>query len=181
MEDVVFESLPVNVQPGEELSEYDKRLKRAARFGIDPTTAAGPQAKAAEVIMTDEMDADRAFNTMELGSAAPKVDKIKTQIDRIKARQERFGEEVDKVASCKINQLNKRITSLKAFEKPVEIKEGATILADTVYLYGTDYMSNSDINQYIGTQFPEHVIKWINDSSCTIKLPSPELAEQMFK
>ena len=76
MEDVVFESLPVNVQPGEQLTEYDKRLKRAARFGIDPTTAAGPQAKTAEVSMVDEMDPNMAFNTMELGSAAPKVDKI---------------------------------------------------------------------------------------------------------
>lgn len=131
--------------------------------------------------MADEMDPNMAFNTMELGSAGPKVDKIQTQIDRIKARQERFGEEVSQVASSKINQLNKRITSLKAFEKPVEIKEGATILPDTVYLYGTDYMSNSDINQYIGTQFPEHTIKWINDSSCTIKLSTAETAEQMFQ
>ena len=86
MEDVVFESLPVNVQPGEQLSEYDKRMKRAARFGIDPVQAAGPQAKAAEINMDAAMDANQAYNTMELGSAAPKVDKIQTQIERIKAR-----------------------------------------------------------------------------------------------
>ena len=131
--------------------------------------------------MDDGMDANQAYNTMELGSAAPKVDKIQTQIERIKARQERFGEEVDQVASSKINQLNKRITSLKAFEKPVGIAEGANILSDTVYLYGTDYMSNKDIKAYIGTQFPDHEIKWINDSSCTIKLATQEMAEQMFQ
>ena len=46
MEDVVFEMLPVNVEPGQThtLTEYDKRMKRAARFGIDPTKVAGPQA-----------------------------------------------------------------------------------------------------------------------------------------
>ena len=66
---------------------------------------------------------------------------------------------------------------MKAFEKPVEIKDGAKILPDTLYLYGTDYMSNKDIQLYIGTQFPDNEIKWINDSSCTIKLPSEELAE----
>ena len=46
MEDVVFEMLPINVEPGQThtLTEYDKRMKRAARFGIDPSTVAGPQA-----------------------------------------------------------------------------------------------------------------------------------------
>ena len=44
MEDVVFEMLPINVEPGQThtLTEYDKRMKRAARFGIDPSTVAGP-------------------------------------------------------------------------------------------------------------------------------------------
>ena len=50
MEDVVFEMLPVNVEPGQThtLSEYDKRMRRAARFGIDPTKVAGPQAAQAQ-------------------------------------------------------------------------------------------------------------------------------------
>ena len=44
MEEVEFEMLPINVEPGQthNLTEYDKRMKRAARFGIDPTTVAGP-------------------------------------------------------------------------------------------------------------------------------------------
>ena len=60
MEDVVFEMLPINVEPGQThtLSEYDKRIKRAARFGIDPTTVAGPQAAslAAANATTNEED-----------------------------------------------------------------------------------------------------------------------------
>jgi len=45
MEEVVFEMLPINVEPGQThtLTEYDKRMKRAARFGMDPSQVAGPQ------------------------------------------------------------------------------------------------------------------------------------------
>ena len=44
MQDVVFESLPINIVPEkvDEMSEYAKRMKRAQRFGIDPTKVAGP-------------------------------------------------------------------------------------------------------------------------------------------
>ena len=46
MEIVQFECPPmeVNIDPNAQLSEFDKRMKRAARFGIDPTAVAGPQA-----------------------------------------------------------------------------------------------------------------------------------------
>ena len=54
----------------------------------------------------------------------------------------------------KIKKLNKRITSLKAYEKPVEIKQDAKIIEDSLYLYGTDFMSTNDIKSYIGAQFP---------------------------
>lgn len=55
LEDVVFEMLPINVEPGQThtLTEYDKRMKRAARFGIDPTSVAGPQAQAANATTDD--------------------------------------------------------------------------------------------------------------------------------
>lgn len=84
---------------------------------------------------------------MALGSGASKVDKISSQIDLIKARKERFGEDEScvKVADTKINRLNKRITSFKSFEKPVEIKQDAKIIPDSLYLYGVDWMSNKDI------------------------------------
>ena len=61
---------------------------------------------------------------------------------------------MEQISKTKINKLNKRITSLKAFEKPAEITEGAVIREDTLYLYGTDFMSTRDIKFYIGTQFP---------------------------
>ena len=117
---------------------------------------------------------------MATGSGAQKVDKIQQQIDRIKKRQERFGEDVEDVSKSKINQLNRRITSLKAFEKPAEISASAVIREDSLYLYGTDYMSTRDIKEYLGTQFPSIEIKWINDSSCTLQFTSKEEAEQAY-
>lgn len=123
---------------------------------------------------------DQAFDVMATGSGAPKVDKIKEQIERIKRRQERFGEDVEEISKSKINKLNKRITSLKAFEKPAEITENAIIREETLYLYGTDFMSTRDIKFYIGTQFPQIDIQWINDSSCTIKFPDNGQAEQAY-
>lgn len=93
MEDVVFEMLPINVVPGQThtLTEYDKRMKRAARFGIDPSTVAGPQvaalASAANATTDDqEMDAEQAFDIMATGSGAQRVGKINEQIERIRKR-----------------------------------------------------------------------------------------------
>ena len=126
------------------------------------------------------MDVEQAFDLMATGSGAQKVGKINEQIDRIKKRQERFGEDVEEISKTKINQLNKRITSLKAYEKPAEIGESAIIRPDTLYLYGTDFMSTRDIKFYIGTQFPQIDIKWINDSSCTIIFPDEEQANQAY-
>jgi len=60
-EEVVFEMLPINVEPGmtHTLTEYDKRIKRAQRFGIDPALVAGPQAAQANTAAEDqEMDVD---------------------------------------------------------------------------------------------------------------------------
>ena len=58
MEEVEFEMLPINVEPGQthEMTEYDKRMKRAARFGIDPTKVAGPQAATTANMTTTEDD-----------------------------------------------------------------------------------------------------------------------------
>lgn len=182
MQEVVFEMLPINVEPGmtHTLTEYDKRMKRAARFGIDPSKVAGPQAVANATNDDEAMDVDTAFEVMATGAGAPKVGKIQEQIDRIKRRQERFGEDVEQVSKTKINKLNRRITSLKAFEKPAEIQADAQIRDEALYLYGTDYMSTRDIKFYVGTQFPEVEIKWINDSSCTLTFQNKEEAEQAY-
>ena len=77
MEDVVFEMLPTNIDPetAHTMTEYDKRMKRAARFGMDPSKVAGPQAQAAAV-ENEEMDVDQAFDTIAMGSGGEKVSKI---------------------------------------------------------------------------------------------------------
>ena len=80
----------------------------------------------------------------------------------------------------KIHRLEKKITSFRAFEKPEEIREGAQIINDKLYLYGTDYMSHVDIKEYLGVQFPDIEIKWINDSSCTVKFTSDEQAQSAY-
>lgn len=72
---------------------------------------------------------------------------------------------------------------------PLPIMEGSTILADSLYLYGVDFMSTGDVKAYFKrytsvkkdeAEDPENksevLITWINDSSCVVKLPSPELA-----
>ena len=83
MEDVVFESLPVNIEPDKagEMTEYAKRMKRAARFGLDPSKVAGPQAK---LVMDDQeggqdeamVDYTDAVNKMEMIQGSDRVDKI---------------------------------------------------------------------------------------------------------
>jgi len=35
-------------------------------------------------------------------------------------------------------------------------------------------MSTRDNKFYLGTQFPEIEIKWINDSSCTLQFPTKD-------
>lgn len=79
----------------------------------------------------------------------------------------------------KIHRLEKKITSFRAFEKPEEIREGAEIVNDKLYLYGTDFMSHVDIKEYF-VQFPDIEIKWINDSSCTIRFTSDHEAQQAY-
>ena len=41
-------------------------------------------------------------------------------------------------------------------------------------------MSTRDIKMYIGTQFPQIEIIWINDSSCTVTFPDEEQTEQAY-
>ena len=55
------------------------------------------------------------------------------------------------------------------------------IVPDTVYLYGVDYMSTNDIKTYLERYSSNKElleVKWINDSSCTIKFESEELAKK---
>jgi hypothetical protein len=63
--------------------------------------------------------------------------------------------------------------------KPEEIKSSAVVIPDSLYLYGTDYMSNKDIKIYL-IHFPYVRINWINDSSCTLKFATPEEADRAY-
>lgn len=99
------------------------------------------------------------------------------KIDKLKARAERFAdEEADIEPNPHIKNLESRVNQLRSYEKPVEIQRTATISEDSLYLYGTDFMSTEDIKDYMGVQFPDIIITWINDSSCTIKFVSQEQA-----
>lgn len=68
-----------------------------------------------------------------------------------------------------ITNLEDKVNQLKSFEKPEEIKRTAVITEDSLYLYGTDFMSTGDLKDYMGIQYPDIYVTWINDSSCTIK------------
>lgn len=64
------------------MTEYEKRLKRAARFGLDPSQAVGPSA------------ADVNFGTLDVSvSAQQKLERVEQHISKIKARTERFYDE----------------------------------------------------------------------------------------
>ena len=80
---------------------------------------------------------------------------LNQNIEKIKHRQQKFsdiGEHPD--AEKRIEKLENRITRLYNSAKPEQIQESAQIYEDTLYLYGTDYMSNSDIKDYF-LRFPE--------------------------
>lgn len=63
----------------------------------------------------------------------------------------------------------------KAF--PIPILLSSTILGDSLYLYGVDFMSTKDVEQYFERYSYENEnqersenfkVKWINDSSCVV-------------
>ena len=150
------------------MTEYEKRLKRAQRFGLEVSEVVGPST-------------ENNYTGMDTSVAAQcKITRINEHIDRIKHRQEKFSEESLPQADDKINELEGRIEKLHNVAKPEEIKSSAEIIPDSLYLYGTDYMSNSDIKNYV-IQTPNVKIQWINDSSCTLKFDATEEAERAYR
>lgn len=68
---------------------------------------------------------------------------------------------------------------------PVPILADSNILSNSLYLYGVDFMSTDDVKNYfhrysqlaqgvesLESEEDQFNVKWINDSSCVIKLPS---------
>mmetsp|Transcript_18560 Transcript_18560/g.13321 ORF Transcript_18560/g.13321 Transcript_18560/m.13321 type:complete len:103 (-) Transcript_18560:594-902(-) len=73
-----------------------------------------------------------------------------------------------------------RIDRLENVEPPKQIDKDAQVIQDTLYLYGTDYMSTKEIYEYLYS-FPTVTVNWINDSSCTLKLSCGELANKLYE
>lgn len=75
---------------------------------------------------------------------------------------------------------------------PIPILLDSELLLDSLFLYGVDYMSNDDVKRYFknysegqteeGTDdgAKDLAIKWINDSSCVVQLPSEALARKAY-
>jgi Nuclear cap-binding protein subunit 3 len=56
-------------------------------------------------------------------------------------------------------------------------------MPDQIYLYGVDYMSTFDIKTYFerfASDKEALVVGWINDSSCTVKFESADLAKKAY-
>ena len=53
------------------------------------------------------------------------------------------------------------------------------IIEDLLYFYGTDYMSTREVYDYF-MRYPNISVKWINDSSCTIKFQTKEEADSAY-
>jgi hypothetical protein len=149
------------------MTEHERRLKRAARFGIDTSTVVGPSL-------------DSGFDNMDLNATGiKKVERLEQNIARIKHRQQKFCEEPMAEAVTRLENLENRITKLHNVSKPDEIKSDAVIIEDKLYLYGTDFMSTKEIKEHF-MRYTDLVVQWINDSSCTLKFLSPEQAAEGY-
>ena len=112
----------------------------------------------------------------------------------MKSRIARFGgEDVDnKVHFKELKHLENKLKWTEHKAPPVPILKGSNILQDSLYLYGVDYMSTSDVKTYFSryqgetNEAEEKVeeetfqIKWINDSSCVVKFPSEDIAKMAY-
>jgi len=59
------------------------------------------------------------------------------------------------------------------------------LMEDALYLYGVDYMSTLDIKTYFerfstGEELDSLIVKWINDSACTVKFETVELCQKAY-
>jgi hypothetical protein len=151
----------------QELTEHERRLKRAARFGMDTSAVLGPSA-------------NNGLADMDLSAASKdKVGKLNENIQRIRMRQQKFAAEAPPEAEMRIENLEKRIDKLHNVSKPEEIKASAVIIEDMLYFYGTDYMSTQEIKDYF-MRYPDVQVRWINDSSCTLKFPTNQIAAEAY-
>lgn len=118
------------------------------------------------------------------------TDELKDKIDRMKGRFERFGDEVVRRGQKReVHKLQKRLEWTEHKAPPLPILKDSVILEDSIYLYGVDFMSTKDVENYfkrfstameVDEEESEFKVNWINDSSCTVKLPSAEMAQKAY-
>lgn len=105
-----------------------------------------------ELVIGPDTAPEEMMDQLALGSAqaAAKIKECQEEIERIRRRHARFEEEITNEGKGKIKRLEAKIRHLRLSDKPEEIKDGAEIIEDSLYLYGTDYMSTQDIQTYFG-------------------------------
>ena len=85
-----------------------------------------------------------------------------------------------------MERLQRKLEFAKHKESPTPLPLGAEIVPDSLYLYGVDYMSTNDIKTYLERYTSAGdkealEVRWINDSSCTVKFESAEFAARALK
>lgn len=78
---------------------------------------------------------------------------MKKQINKVRQRFERFGGgegegKLNKGQERYIERMEKRLGWLEHKRPPAPILQNSTMLMDSLYLYGVDYMSTWDIGAY---------------------------------
>ena len=73
-----------------------------------------------------ETTSKEALEKMQLGSKSSQIAHFSTELEKIKKRQERWGEDVDEsLVNTKVSRIEKQIKRLKNTEKPEEIRSEA--------------------------------------------------------
>ena len=112
------------------------------------------------------------------GDKRQSVEELESEIKKIQERQEKYGTQTEESLII-MERLQRRLDFARHKEAPKPILKGSTLLEDTIYLYGVDYMSTSDIKGYFerfttNNDGEQLVVAWIDDSSCTVKFESTE-------
>jgi hypothetical protein len=82
-----------------------------------------------------------------------------------------------------MEKLTRKLEFARHKDPPKPIEKGSTVLTDAIYLYGVDYMNTFEIKSYFerySTDKEKIEVKWINDSSCTVKLESEDFIKKAF-
>ncbi len=82
-----------------------------------------------------------------------------------------------------MEKLTRKLEFARHKDAPKPIEKGSTVIPDAIYLYGVDYMNTFEIKTYFerySTDKEAIEVKWINDSSCTVKLENEDFIKKAF-